>query len=148
MDYKGLLEHSFLTDAQIFDCKPRSRLIYLADHIFDFTTDDGEMSKLFATKALEVCRAITLRTTFEYIKEPENYRWFLLMCNMPFFSQRIDYGTSVRGSWWSSTSGYELLSCGLWVVNDQVRGPLRFTDESWKEFTSAMSDFVACEKVA
>lgn len=146
MDYKALLENSFRTDARFNDEESPSRLVYLSEHIFDFTTDDGEMSELFATKALEVCRAITQKATFEYIKNPDDYRWFLLMCNMPFFSQRIDCGTSIRGSFWSSGRYYELKSCGLWVGANQLIEPLRFGDETWKDFILAMIEFASGEQ--
>lgn len=143
MDYKALLENSLHIEARFNEEESPSRLAYLSEHIFDFTTDDDEMSELFATKALEVCRAITLRTTFEYIKNQDDYLWFLLMCNMPFFSQRIDCGTSIRGSFWSSGLNFELKSCGLWVGQDQLPQPLRFGDETWNDFILAMIEFVA-----
>lgn len=46
-DYKELLEHSYRVATESFECAPESRLEYLGDYIFDFTTYDGEMSVLF-----------------------------------------------------------------------------------------------------
>ncbi len=77
-DYRELLEHSYL-QTSASDESGLSRLAYLADYIFDFTTYDSEMGELFATKALEVCAAINDNATFDYIKDQENYRWYLLI---------------------------------------------------------------------
>lgn len=56
------------------------------------------MSVLFARKAVEVCAAINDRQTFDYINDPNDYLWYLLMCNMPFFAERLECGISIRGA--------------------------------------------------
>jgi len=137
MDYLKLLNYSFQTERS-FREYPISRLEYLADYIFDCLTEDGEVSELFARKAIEVENSITSKTTFNYIQNPDDYRWFLIMCNFPFFSSRIDYGTSVRGAWWKD--GITLQSCGLWEGEDQLT-ELKFSDKEWKEFMMAVSEF-------
>lgn len=96
-DYRRMLEEGY---GAIASTEPIGRLEYLSDYIFNFTTYDGEMAELFACKALEVCAAISNRTTFDYIKDAEQYRWYLVMCNMPFFSDKLEWGTSIRGAWW------------------------------------------------
>jgi hypothetical protein len=116
-----------------------SRLEYLSDLIFDFTTYDAEISELFASNALEVCKAISAGRTFAYIKEPENYRWYLLMVNMPFFAGRLDWGTSVRGAWWAFED-QTLESCGLWRGDEQVL-KMTFTQEEWPAFVAALIEF-------
>lgn len=143
MDYKELLEHSYKVAAETFECAPESRLEYLGDHIFDFTTYDGEMSALFARKAVEVCAAINNQLTFDYIKEPNDYRWFLLMCNMPFFAERLEWGTSIRGAWWAGRPGREIEfdSCGLWVCDKQLTDTLKFSADEWKRFIEAVIEF-------
>lgn len=70
-DYKELLEHSYRVATESFECAPESRLEYLGDYIFDFTTYDGEMSVLFSRKAVEVCAAINNRLTFDHIAQKE-----------------------------------------------------------------------------
>lgn len=143
MDYKELLEHSYKVAAETFECAPESRLEYLGDHIFDFTTYDGEMSALFARKAVEVCAAINNQLTFDYIKEPNDYRWFLLMCNMPFFAERLEWGTSIRGAWWAGRPGREIEfdSCGLLVCDEQLTDTLKFSADEWKRFIAAVIEF-------
>lgn len=118
---------------------PRSRLAYLSDFIFDFTTYDDEMSELFATKALEVCSALNERKTFAYIEDPDNYRWYLLMCNMPFFHERLGWGTSIRGAWWHND--IEFNSSGLWLDGEQIVDDIKFTADEWKAFIAAAIEF-------
>ena len=137
MDYLSLLEHSYGMAVALDECPPESRLEFLGEQIFDFTTYDGAMSALFAGKAIEVCEAITNGTTFDFIKDPENYKWFLLMCNMPFFAGRLNWGTSIRGAWWEAK---RLESSGLYKGSEQVLS-LDFTPEEWAEFTKALAAF-------
>lgn len=118
---------------QIFDV--RSPLEYLSLYVFDFTTYDSDMDELFARKALEVCLAITEKTTYEYIQNEENYKWYLLMINMPFFQGKLDWGTSIRGAWWSDQI-FEIELTGFFDEKKIV-----LTREEWKEFIRAISDF-------
>lgn len=134
MNYKDLLEKIFIRENE----KDLTRLEYLSQNIFDFTTYDGEMDKIFAAKAVEVCNAITESTTFEYIKDQENYRWYLMMCNTVFFADRLDWGTSIRGAWWDYH--IKLESCGLWEDGKQLR-EINFTQTKWKEFIKAVIEF-------
>ena len=99
MDYLKLLEHSFKIVTEYEPCPPENHLVYLADNIFDFTTYDSEISELFASKAVDVCDAINSGATFEYINDLEQYKWFLLMCNIPFFKYKLSWGGSICGAW-------------------------------------------------
>lgn len=137
MDYKALLSHSYKMELDD-ECAPRCRLEYLSRSIFEFVTYDQSMDELFARKAVEVCAAITSRTTFEYIQDEKNYEWYLIMCNLPFFSTRIEWGSSIRGAWWVSTY---LSSCGLWMGDDQIIGEIPFTIQEWEEFIRAIIEF-------
>ncbi len=148
-DLLQLLEHSYSVESARSECPPQSRLEFLSDHIFDFTTYDSAMSELFAGKAVEVCAAINNGDTFGYISAPENYRWFLLMCNMPFFAGKLEWGTSIRGAWWApSNEKFSLDSCGLWAEGRQicVDGVLTFTREDWPTFISAIVEFSAMDQ--
>lgn len=140
MDYLKMLEHSYIL-AALDECPPESRLEFLGEQVFDFTTYDGVMSALFAEKAIEVCDAINNKSTFDYIKDHEKYRWYLLMCNMPFFAGRLNWGTSIRGAWWEAK---KLESCGLYEGEDQILS-LDFTHEQWVEFAAALVDFARGE---
>lgn len=143
-DYRRMLEEGFAAWRDVNpEGTPENRVAYLGDYIFDFTTYDDEKSEEFGLKALEICRAISDRKTFEYIADPANYRWFLLMVNMPFFSRRLNWGTSVRGAWWdtSTPNETELDTTGLWLDGNQLTAPLKFSTEQWQEFIAAMLAF-------
>lgn len=140
MDYLALLEHSFVVSKEVGECWPESRFEYLSDNIFDFTTYDMEMSVLFARKAVEVCSAINSRSTFDYIASPSDYQWFLLMCNMPFFADKLEWGSSIRGAWWRNDS-IEFASCGLWVGNEQLCKTIEFSRSEWEKFIDAIIEF-------
>lgn len=139
-DYLKILNESY-EQVKAFDECLDTKEEYLGDHIFNFTTYDGEISARFALKALEVCEAITGKKTFEYIKDTKNYEWFLLMCNMPFFEGKLEWGTSIRGCWWDDYSGIELETCGLFIDDKQVLKK-KFNGEEWRAFIGAMRAFL------
>lgn len=136
INFNDLLENSYTMTCQMGDM---SRLEYLADYIFDFTTYDGEMGELFASKALEVCAAISNGKTFEYIKDREQYIWYLSMVNMHFFDSKIDWGGSVRGAWWRHSIEFD--SCGIFEGEQQRTDTMNFTREAWEEFVRALVAF-------
>ena len=137
MDYQQLLLHSL--NKELGWDESVSRLGYLSVYIFDFTTYDDDMDEVLAEKAVEVCEAITNNTTYEYIDaSPDNYRWYIIMCNMPFFAQRIEWGTSIRGAWWKP--GITLTSCGLWEDDTQI-DKLEFSSAEWASFIHAVAHF-------
>ncbi len=135
---RALLEHSF----ELRLDSDASRLVFLAECVFGFTTYDDEMSELFATKAMEVCEAVSSTGTLgtlQYIKDPDNYRWYLLMVNMPFFAGRLDWGTSIRGPWWAHDD-QTLESYGIFQGNEQVL-EMTFTRAEWMHFIAALIAF-------
>lgn len=134
---REMLEHSFLITKGEVD--GISRLEFLSDFVFDFTTYDSGMGEVFASKALEACAAISDRKTFDYIKDQDNYRWFLLMVNMPFFVGRLEWGTSIRGAWWVHED-QTLESSGLWEGNEQALS-MTFTRDAWADFVAALLEF-------
>ena len=142
-DYRRMLEEGH-AEIDGFQGQGRtSRLEYLADNVFDFTTYEGEYSELFAKKALEVCAAISDGKTFEYIKEPEGRLWYLLMVNMPFFADKLEWGTSIRGAWWDEPprKKIEFSSCGLFLGGKQLHETMKFTRDQWREFIAAVVAF-------
>ena len=86
-----------------------SKLHFVAMFIFDFELDDTEMYESFALRMIEVIESILNEKTYEYIKS--NYENYLLMVNMPFLKDKIDYGVSIRGAWFDEYEVYEC--CGI-----------------------------------
>jgi len=136
MNYIKLLRDGFAAEKQFRDVE--SHLEYLSDEIFNFTTYDSEIAELFASRAIEVCKAITERKTFEYVVDKENYKWYLLMCNMPFFAERTEWGASVRGAWWNAST---FRSYGLFDGDEQITDEIKFSVEEWEKFINAIIEF-------
>ena len=141
-DYYRMLEEGF-AETRGFEDRDLTRLQFLSEHIFDFITYDDEMSELFATRALQVCEAINNKKTFEYIAESDQHCWYLLMVNMPFFNDKLEWGTSIRGAWWAAPPRGKLnySSTGLWLNGHQMHETMEFTEEEWREFVSAVLEF-------
>lgn len=136
-DYKRMLEEGH---NKLQGQAHHSRLEFIADHVFNFTTYECEYSELFAKKAIEVCDAINDGKTYEYIKEHENRLWYSLMVNMPFFSDKLEWGASIRGAWWSE-GPHKFSSCGLFLDGEQLCETMEFTREQWREFVVAVVEF-------
>ena len=80
---------------------PKGKLKFLSVYIFGFATYDDNMDVMFTNNMIEVLRAILGKTTFEYIKEEDKYLNYLTMVNMPFLKDRLDWGVSIRGAWFT-----------------------------------------------
>lgn len=140
--FVAMLEESYKADKDF--TYPKSRLAFLGSGIFDYTTYDDEMDELFARKALEVCVAISNGTTFDYIKDKQDYCWYLWLLNTAFFEGKIMWGTSIRGAWWwGSTDGdIDLVSLSIFNKGEQVCHMV-FTEAKWLAFIEAMLIFAA-----
>lgn len=136
MNFEKLLEDGFAASLDI----AQTRLEYLSELIFDFTTYDSEKAEEFAMRAVEVCEAISAGATFDYIADPVQYRWYLLMVNMPFFADRLSWGTSIRGAWWDHET-FTYSSCGLYDGERQVHETLTLERPEWLAFIAAIVKF-------
>lgn len=136
MNFDKLLEDGFIASQDV--CA--TRMEYLSDMIFDFMTYDSEKAEEFVIRAVEVCEAISGRKTFDYIKDPEQYRWYLLMVNMPFFVDRLTWGTSIRGAWWDYKA-MEYNGCGLWNGVFQIQETLTLEPPEWLAFIDSIIKF-------
>lgn len=140
MNYLELLEYSYKNQQQEQPCDTRAS--WLSEYIFNFATYDDDIAESFGKRALEVCDAIHKRTTFDYIKNIENYTWFVAICNMPFFVNRIEWGTSIRGAFWKYDQPH-LDSPGLHspgVAAQFCRLQFNSSDD-WVEFIDAVLAF-------
>jgi len=141
MNYLELLTHSW--EITNIEHPGTGKAEYLSDQIFDITTYDGEMGELFGTKSVEVCKAISDKKTFDYIADPESYKWYLMIVNTVFFENKLEWGTSIRGAWWnlSGDDVFTINSCGLYVDGDQLL-EITFNKNQWDEFVNAMAEFI------
>lgn len=142
MDYLALLENSY---EQCKRWEPNSnigRLEFLAESVFGLTTYENIISSLMAKKFLEVCTAVSDGKTFEYIESEDGNMWFLIMVNMPFFAEKLDWGTSIRGAWWRLYSGdvFKVESCDLYEGEEQLL-EISFNLKEWAQFIREMVKF-------
>ena len=105
--YIELLDKHF-KEEQHLECAPETKMEYLGSSIFDFTTYDGEIDILFAEKMVEVLKVILNKNTFEYIENKEQYLNYLTMVNMPFLTDKLEWGGSIRGAWFDNWKEYEI----------------------------------------
>ncbi len=141
MDYLELLKESYEEEKEMDnDLGPYE---YLSDHVFGFTTCDGEAANRMGEVALSVCLAITDGTTFDYIENKVNYANYLNCVNLVFFMGKLEWGTSIRGAWWDlhGNKEFELNSFGLHKDGEQVLN-IKFNEKEWGLFVYAMRDFI------
>ena len=142
MDYLKMLEHSYKMYKEITFDKDATKLEYLASGVFDFITYEDHHSQVMATKCIEVCLAITNKTTYEYISSECDYRWYLIMVNMPFFQNKLEWGTSIRGAWWDVYGDETISILGKELFwNERMLEEVKFKKEEWDEFINALADF-------
>lgn len=142
VDWLAVMHASYAWTRDTLECPPDSHLEFLGEHIFDFTTYQSDMAELFGLKALEVAEAITDATTYAYHgASEENLRWYLIMCNMPFFALRIEWGTSIRGAWWDYAGIESIDTCSLVLGGRQIKSITFDTTEEWLDFIHAVIAF-------
>lgn len=140
MDYLKILENSFLKEKENDD-QLDNRFEFLSVNVFNFTTYDSSMDILFGQKAVEVCNAISDRRTFDYIENKDNYQWYIIMCNMPFFKNKISWGTSIRGAFWDIWGDDKsIIYVDLYDDNEQITS-ISVDNKEWHEFITAICKF-------
>lgn len=145
MDYLKLLTDGYGETLENLN-RYLSPLEFLSEYIFDITTYDSNASERMGRNALLVCLAITERKTIEYISDEDNYINYLNCVNFKFFTDKLSWGTSIRGAFWDifDDKEFELKTCGLWRDGEQVLS-LKFKESEWDSFIYAMKNFVKIE---
>jgi hypothetical protein len=112
--YIEKLNELYSDDADIY----QSKLEFVGECIFNFTTDESDVSENFASLMLEVIRSILDRTTFKYQSQSEDHKMnYLLMVNMPFLADKLSWGTSIRGAWFDTGYSYDVFHGNI-IVDD------------------------------
>ena len=60
----------------------------------------------------------TWEAGFEYIEKEEQYTNYLIMINMPFLQDKLEWGSSVRGAWFDDAKSYHIDPLGKLKVNE------------------------------
>jgi hypothetical protein len=93
-NYKKWLDESYAQELERM-----SKLCFVADNIFGFTTYDPQISESFGLSMLEVIQVILAKRNFEYQQNRETYLTYMMMVNMPFLIDKLEWGTSIHGAW-------------------------------------------------
>lgn len=75
------------------------KAVFLSDVVFEFTTYDDDISREWVVDMIAVIECICQKKTFEFIENPLQYRKYLMMVNMPFLADKLEWGGSIRGAW-------------------------------------------------
>lgn len=105
MSNKELMQDYYQSICSMHE-NPYSKLTFVGECVFNFTTYDDAVSEAFAGLMLEVIGSIMNRTTFDYQrKSPQHYINYLIMVNMPFLKDKLEWGGSIRGAWLDESVG-------------------------------------------
>ncbi len=146
MDYRSILERSFLESVNGSPIIPGARLRFLSKHVFEYFLEDPFMETLFAQKTIEICRLINDGTGLtEYVEDHDNYRWVLSLFNTPFFMFKIHWTTDIVMAEWDKKS--DTIDLGNDHILDEdgkpIEGGIHFATCDWQEFVDEMLDFVS-----
>lgn len=156
MDYKKMLDENFTRfkeDSQHLHDGQEScselKAEFLASDVLGLTTYDSAMDYLLVSKIMDVVHAIDTHTTFEYIKDKSKYIDYITCVNMPWFKDKLNWGSSIRGAWWDNfTPGHSYISANVTQVGDGMlyyngeQVDVKFsTDDSWKSFIKELINF-------
>jgi hypothetical protein len=112
-----------------------SKYGFLAE-IFGISTGDsgkGSAEEYIVSKMIKVIECIAKKETYEYHqKSHKNYLNYLTMVNMPFLIDKIEFGVSIRGCWFSLP---------LRVDTIEIQGILITGDKEFNEFMLDLVEF-------
>jgi hypothetical protein len=85
------------------------RVMFICDEFMNITTYDDSVSLRLGGKIIEIMKVILERKNFEYIKDEDNYDWFIMITNMFDQLRLIEWGSSIRGCWFEELEYFEWL---------------------------------------
>jgi len=116
MNYKERLQEAYeeYIESPAYPEQVTTKLDWVSENIFEFTTYDDEISIEFGQQMVDVIKALLNVKTYDYIKD--NYKTYLYMVNMPFLRDKIEWGTSIRGSWIDEYAREDFKILYDWVI--------------------------------
>jgi len=75
------------------------KFAFLASSIFDLVTYDLDLDIEFGKDIFNIIEVIYNRKNFEYTENKDNYKKFIIVCNILNMNDWISWGTSIRGCW-------------------------------------------------
>jgi len=107
------LKDSFGSHTQEFDkiSEQSKRLAFLSSTVFGLTTYDLDLDIEFGKDIFEVMKVIYEKRNFEYIKDMNNYKKYILVCNLLDNNHWLEWGSSIRGAWFHTFGEIRLNDC-------------------------------------
>ncbi len=95
-----ILEYNY--KREVDDSGEMLKTEFVANNILGIFTYSNMTDHFLCVKTLEVMEAIHYRKTFDYITNTEDNLWYMAVLHMDFLSNKISWGTSIRGAFWES----------------------------------------------
>ena len=95
---------------------------WAANHIFDLCTYDAALDEKFVKDIFEVCQVIIDKRNFEYQIDNNNYIKYILVCQILYHFNWINWGTSIRGAWFEDDSQKDILEETSWSQLNEKTG--------------------------
>jgi hypothetical protein len=80
-------------------CGYENKYEWVCEELFQLATYDSGVSEKWGRRIIDVCKAIIEQRTFDYIEKEENYEPYLMVCQLLDKKNWIEWGTSIRVSW-------------------------------------------------
>lgn len=103
-EWNGWDEGEFIKELGIKNIK----LAFISEVMFGICTYDTGLDIEFGRDILEVMEVIYENKNYEYIKDRNNYKKFILVANLLDKYNWIEWGTSIRGCWFDYFSEFKL----------------------------------------
>ena len=120
-----------------------SKRDFLNEALFGYTTKSEVDDRIFLRRSLLAVEAITERT--QTLLGSEDLAWFDDFCALPFFCERLDWGSDKRKAWWGTKTGAP--------ITFEIKNPpshcaasneVHYLSASvWKEFMRALLRFAS-----
>lgn len=102
---------------------------FVGDEIFNFVTYDNFYTIKLTMHMLEVLDVLIKKYNYSYLKEEDQYSNYLLMINMPFLINKIEWGTSIKGAWLDESKLYEILQVEIQDIVPFIKTLLEWVKE-------------------
>lgn len=155
MDFKNIIEEDYKYSVD-FGENSKTRLGYLAEHLFEFFAYTPRICESMVKTALDICKAINDGTCCQYVNISDaREKDFAVFMHTEFFVSRTSWG-SIRGADWDKEFTKDGITIpGSISLYDPKTGNQThdlandvFSVDDWKLLIQAAIDFASVEYVA
>jgi len=92
------------------------KFAFLASSIFDLVTYDLDLDIEFGRDIFNIIEVIYNKKNFEYTENKDNYKKFIIVCNILHMNDWINWGTSIRGCWFDVNENTFITINGIYRI--------------------------------